>query len=131
MDWLDSISNPEAVKSLFDVAPPLDSCKLIRVEMEPRGTILLTLSVLGRPDRLPRKIKAADVNAVSVQLGLLGIEELELTGWPIGACRVAITPSGDEFVLSCVGEKAHLRAKCQSVSVKGLTPFLMDSTPTC
>jgi hypothetical protein len=125
-NWLDTLENPDAVTSLFDVAPSLDNVDVTTLDLDRSGPTL-TLSVLLReyPTRPPARWLRSGFNAAAIRLQILGVEALTLDGWSTEN-RVAITversPKG-LLLLLATGPMLNLSCSCGWLRVDGVSAY--------
>lgn len=91
MHWHQMAENPEAIVSLYESVPSLQSVELYRLLIEERGpTLELSFREIPFPDRPPVRWQRQGFNAVAISLALIEFEALRIDGWP-GAQRLDIT----------------------------------------
>ena len=125
-DWPNAIQNRKAIDSLYDEAPLLDGIGLHMLSLSDRCEITLTTRAL--PVRIPARWRDP-FNKVHIELQLVGIENLTLSGWPwerIVSVRIAPSAVGVEIVAE--GPSIAFRAECQFVWIGRIVPVMVNES---
>jgi hypothetical protein len=125
-NWLEAIENPEAVTSLFDRAPSLESVEITTLDLDRDGPTL-TLSVLLRdyPVRPPTRWQRSGFNTAAIRLQMLGVENVMLEGWSTEN-RATITVErdlGGLLIVQAKGATFQLRCSCGWLRVDGVSAY--------
>jgi Immunity protein 50 len=130
MTWLDLAENPEAVKGAFDVAPSLKNVGIISVHLDrDRPTVVVEVALNEKPSKLSFRWERNDVNAVNLNLELLGVESLKLDGWASeNSVAIGIHPGNStKIAVHITGLTTQFRCGCGSLRIGGLAGYHRES----
>ena len=123
--WIDELENPEAVRKVFETAPTLDNVEITSVTMDREGpTVVLTIALKEVPSKSSPKWQRMGMNAVTLSLQLLAVENLSLEGWATHIIvKVDITRERNNGLrIWAVGPSIRLTCLCRFIRVRGITP---------
>lgn len=126
MTWIDSLENPEAVKSVFGITPSLDSIDLILITMNRDGpTVTLNIALNETPSTSSAKWQKIGANAVTLDLQLLAVETLSVDGWSSDTnVKLKIDQSDDGKIrVLALGTRIKLDCTCRFIKVHSITGY--------
>jgi len=130
--WTETLDNPEAIKSVFDVPPSLEGVEIVSIVMGRDGpTVVLAISLNEPPSRPSPKWQRMRANAVSLKLQLFAVKSFSLEGWATDTkanLQVEGT-KGKSVTVSAVGPNISLRCSCRFLSVQGISAYCRESPP--
>jgi Immunity protein 50 len=82
MHWYEHAHNPEAITSIFSIAPTLEKARLIGLNLCPQnGEATLSIQLLEFPDNPSPRWSGKGFNVVQVQINCFCVGSLEISGW--------------------------------------------------
>ena len=127
--WVDKLENPEAITSIYSHAPTLKNVRVTYISMDENGpTVTLHFNPQKAPDKQSPRWKRAGVNAVTIMLQLMAVEQLTVENWP-SETSVDIELSrdnGNKLHLSIADETMKLNCSCLFIRISGIAGFQMN-----
>ena len=119
MNWLNAVSNPESVATLYDDVPELLDVVLSEFHADLTGTIRLAILNLPFPKFPPERWQRDGKNAVILRLDVFGVNSLALLAWCVEqTVSVNIARLSEHLVRLTVDAKERvLELECNSISI--------------
>lgn len=127
MSWVDLLENPDSVRRLYKAPPSLDHCELRSFSLDRDGpTARLSLGLANPPEQLPPRWSRFQVNAVAMELELLALEEISLSGWTTHpVVGLSIERLDERLHVSTVSPDVQLTLVCRWIRLKRIEPYQM------
>jgi len=126
VNWIELVENPQSISSLFRITPSLVNVRVKGIVLDEGGpTVSLSIVLNEFPTDPPPRWKRDLANAVVLDVELLGVQSVTISGWTIlnvASFRLEREQSGT-IVVQAMGTDFNLRCSCGWIRVNRVSPY--------
>jgi hypothetical protein len=129
--WNDMVDNPESIRRLYDIPPPLKGVEIAAIDLSREASSLtIRLFLPSFPDNPPGRWPK-QYNRAIMTLYAYGVSGLELLGWGWSIIEVTFDfarPPGGRLEMRATGQNIQLAFECDGVRVSGVNGYEYKSS---
>jgi len=127
--WNDMVDNPESIRHLYEIPPPLDGVEIAAIDLSREASSLtIRLFLPTFPDHPPARWPKRS-NRATLTLDAYGVDGLKLSGWGrsiIGVTLDISRPRGGRLSLRAAGRGFKLALECDGVRVSNVNGYVRE-----
>lgn len=127
MHWTRFVSNPQALRDLYEEMPDLVDACLTTLTLPQHVSLILTVQLPRLPDHPPSRWDPG-TNAVYVELVFYSIEELVIHGWEYNNYISGAFEQLPDSTISVKleGAQCHITFRCSSIRINRIRGIIED-----